>query len=235
MKIDKKEFLALIASIILLIFASVTFFLFKDHSTTQMDTVESSVNHVSDSQLTEAQDMLDKFEKKPSEKLLKDVELALNKLSNSSKKEALQKRFKKAKDKYLKDEADKKATKDATDLVEILEQAPSEENVLKAEAAVNKLTVKESKEALQKRIDTVKTQYGLIGNQTPSSSVAETTEQGTANPASQDTSSYVNQNVAPTYEQPQTNNTPVTPGVNNTVPTPGTGTAPATNGTGVAQ
>ncbi|HEO6863879.1 TPA: peptidase, partial [Streptococcus agalactiae] len=198
-------------------------------------TVESSVNHVSDSQLTEAQDMLDKFEKKPSEKLLKDVELALNKLSNSSKKEALQKRFKKAKDKYLKDEADKKATKDATDLVEILEQAPSEENVLKAEAAVNKLTVKESKEALQKRIDTVKTQYGLIGNQTPSSSVAETTEQGTANPASQDTSSYVNQNVAPTYEQPQTNNTPVTPGVNNTVPTPGTGTAPATNGTGVAQ
>lgn len=200
-----------------------------------MDTVESSVNHVSDSQLTEAQDMLDKFEKKPSEKLLKDVELALNKLSNSSKKEALQKRFKKAKDKYLKDEADKKATKDATDLVEILEQAPSEENVLKAEAAVNKLTVKESKEALQKRIDTVKTQYGLIGNQTPSSSVAETTEQGTANPASQDTSSYVNQNVAPTYEQPQTNNTPVTPGVNNTVPTPGTGTAPATNGTGVAQ
>ncbi|MCC9814490.1 peptidase, partial [Streptococcus agalactiae] len=218
-----------------LIFASVTFFLFKDHGTTQMDTVESSVNHVSDSQLTEAQDMLDKFEKKPSEKLLKDVELALNKLSNSSKKEALQKRFKKAKDKYLKDEADKKATKDATDLVEILEQAPSEENVLKAEAAVNKLTVKESKEALQKRIDTVKTQYGLIGNQTPSSSVAETTEQGTANPASQDTSSYVNQNVAPTYEQPQTNNTPVTPGVNNTVPTPGTGTAPATNGTGVAQ
>ncbi|MCC9748503.1 peptidase, partial [Streptococcus agalactiae] len=217
------------------IFASVTFFLFKDHGTTQMDTVESSVNHVSDSQLTEAQDMLDKFEKKPSEKLLKDVELALNKLSNSSKKEALQKRFKKAKDKYLKDEADKKATKDATDLVEILEQAPSEENVLKAEAAVNKLTVKESKEALQKRIDTVKTQYGLIGNQTPSSSVAETTEQGTANPASQDTSSYVNQNVAPTYEQPQTNNTPVTPGVNNTVPTPGTGTAPATNGTGVAQ
>ncbi|MCC9904676.1 peptidase, partial [Streptococcus agalactiae] len=216
-------------------FASVTFFLFKDHGTTQMDTVESSVNHVSDSQLTEAQDMLDKFEKKPSEKLLKDVELALNKLSNSSKKEALQKRFKKAKDKYLKDEADKKATKDATDLVEILEQAPSEENVLKAEAAVNKLTVKESKEALQKRIDTVKTQYGLIGNQTPSSSVAETTEQGTANPASQDTSSYVNQNVAPTYEQPQTNNTPVTPGVNNTVPTPGTGTAPATNGTGVAQ
>ncbi|MCC9975793.1 peptidase, partial [Streptococcus agalactiae] len=215
--------------------ASVTFFLFKDHGTTQMDTVESSVNHVSDSQLTEAQDMLDKFEKKPSEKLLKDVELALNKLSNSSKKEALQKRFKKAKDKYLKDEADKKATKDATDLVEILEQAPSEENVLKAEAAVNKLTVKESKEALQKRIDTVKTQYGLIGNQTPSSSVAETTEQGTANPASQDTSSYVNQNVAPTYEQPQTNNTPVTPGVNNTVPTPGTGTAPATNGTGVAQ
>ncbi|MCC9785906.1 peptidase, partial [Streptococcus agalactiae] len=214
---------------------SVTFFLFKDHGTTQMDTVESSVNHVSDSQLTEAQDMLDKFEKKPSEKLLKDVELALNKLSNSSKKEALQKRFKKAKDKYLKDEADKKATKDATDLVEILEQAPSEENVLKAEAAVNKLTVKESKEALQKRIDTVKTQYGLIGNQTPSSSVAETTEQGTANPASQDTSSYVNQNVAPTYEQPQTNNTPVTPGVNNTVPTPGTGTAPATNGTGVAQ
>ncbi|MCC9856654.1 peptidase, partial [Streptococcus agalactiae] len=213
----------------------VTFFLFKDHGTTQMDTVESSVNHVSDSQLTEAQDMLDKFEKKPSEKLLKDVELALNKLSNSSKKEALQKRFKKAKDKYLKDEADKKATKDATDLVEILEQAPSEENVLKAEAAVNKLTVKESKEALQKRIDTVKTQYGLIGNQTPSSSVAETTEQGTANPASQDTSSYVNQNVAPTYEQPQTNNTPVTPGVNNTVPTPGTGTAPATNGTGVAQ
>ncbi|MCC9901721.1 peptidase, partial [Streptococcus agalactiae] len=208
---------------------------FKDHGTTQMDTVESSVNHVSDSQLTEAQDMLDKFEKKPSEKLLKDVELALNKLSNSSKKEALQKRFKKAKDKYLKDEADKKATKDATDLVEILEQAPSEENVLKAEAAVNKLTVKESKEALQKRIDTVKTQYGLIGNQTPSSSVAETTEQGTANPASQDTSSYVNQNVAPTYEQPQTNNTPVTPGVNNTVPTPGTGTAPATNGTGVAQ
>ncbi|MCC9890613.1 peptidase, partial [Streptococcus agalactiae] len=163
------------------------------------------------------------------------VELALNKLSNSSKKEALQKRFKKAKDKYLKDEADKKATKDATDLVEILEQAPSEENVLKAEAAVNKLTVKESKEALQKRIDTVKTQYGLIGNQTPSSSVAETTEQGTANPASQDTSSYVNQNVAPTYEQPQTNNTPVTPGVNNTVPTPGTGTVPATNGTGVAQ
>ncbi len=147
----------------------------------------------------------------------------------------MQKRFKKAKDKYLKDEADKKATKDATDLVEILEQAPSEENVLKAEAAVNKLTVKESKEALQKRIDTVKTQYGLIGNQTPSSSVAETTEQGTANPASQDTSSYVNQNVAPTYEQPQTNNTPVTPGVNNTVPTPGTGTAPATNGTGVAQ
>ncbi|HGA3592696.1 TPA: peptidase [Streptococcus agalactiae] len=235
MKIDKKEFLALIASIILLIFTSVTFFLFKDHGTTQMDTVESSVNHVSDSQLTEAQDMLDKFEKKPSEKLLKDVELALNKLSNSSKKEALQKRFKKAKDKYLKDEADKKATKDATDLVEILEQAPSEENVLKAEAAVNKLTVKESKEALQKRIDTVKTQYGLIGNQTPSSSVAETTEQGTANPASQDTSSYVNQNVAPTYEQPQTNNTPVTPGVNNTVPTPGTGTAPATNGTGVAQ
>ncbi|HEN0250555.1 TPA: peptidase [Streptococcus agalactiae] len=235
MKIDKKEFLALIASIILLILASVTFFLFKDHGTTQMDTVESSVNHVSDSQLTEAQDMLDKFEKKPSEKLLKDVELALNKLSNSSKKEALQKRFKKAKDKYLKDEADKKATKDATDLVEILEQAPSEENVLKAEAAVNKLTVKESKEALQKRIDTVKTQYGLIGNQTPSSSVAETTEQGTANPASQDTSSYVNQNVAPTYEQPQTNNTPVTPGVNNTVPTPGTGTAPATNGTGVAQ
>ncbi|MCC9693569.1 peptidase, partial [Streptococcus agalactiae] len=213
----------------------VTFFLFKDHGTTQMDTVESSVNHVSDSQLTEAQDMLDKFEKKPSEKLLKDVELALNKLSNSSKKEALQKRFKKAKDKYLKDEADKKATKDATDLVEILEQAPSEENVLKAEAAVNKLTVKESKEALQKRIDTVKTQYGLIGNQTPSSSVAETTEQGTANPASQDTSSYVNQNVAPTYEQPQTNNTPVTPGVNNTVPTPGTGTVPATNGTGVAQ
>ncbi|MCC9989339.1 peptidase, partial [Streptococcus agalactiae] len=208
---------------------------FKDHGTTQMDTVESSVNHVSDSQLTEAQDMLDKFEKKPSEKLLKDVELALNKLSNSSKKEALQKRFKKAKDKYLKDEADKKATKDATDLVEILEQAPSEENVLKAEAAVNKLTVKESKEALQKRIDTVKTQYGLIGNQTPSSSVAETTEQGTANPASQDTSSYVNQNVAPTYEQPQTNNTPVTPGVNNTVPTPGTGTVPATNGTGVAQ
>ncbi|AUP27265.1 hypothetical protein SaSA330_0028 [Streptococcus agalactiae] len=200
-----------------------------------MDTVESSVNHVSDSQLTEAQDMLDKFEKKPSEKLLKDVELALNKLSNSSKKEALQKRFKKAKDKYLKDEADKKATKDATDLVEILEQAPSEENVLKAEAAVNKLTVKESKEALQKRIDTVKTQYGLIGNQTPSSSVAETTEQGTANPASQDTSSYVNQNVAPTYEQPQTNNTPVTPGVNNTVPTSGTGTVPATNGTGVAQ
>lgn len=178
-----------------------------------MDTVESSVNHVSDSQLTEAQDMLDKFEKKPSEKLLKDVELALNKLSNSSKKEALQKRFKKAKDKYLKDEADKKATKDATDLVEILEQAPSEENVLKAEAAVNKLTVKESKEALQKRIDTVKTQYGLIGNQTPSSSVAETTEQGTANPASQDTSSYVNQNVAPTYEQPQANNTPVTPGL----------------------
>ncbi len=235
MKIDKKEFLALIASIILLIFASVTFFLFKDYGTTQMDTVESSVNHVSDSQLTEAQDMLDKFEKKPSEKLLKDVELALNKLSNSSKKEALQKRFKKAKDKYLKDEADKKATKDATDLVEILEQAPSEENVLKAEAAVNKLTVKESKEALQKRIDTVKTQYGLIGNQTPSSSVAETTEQGTANPASQDTSSYVNQNVAPTYEQPQANNTPVTPGVNNTVPTPGTGTAPATNGTGVAQ
>ncbi|MCC9985681.1 peptidase, partial [Streptococcus agalactiae] len=217
------------------IFASVTFFLFKDHGTTQMDTVESSVNHVSDSQLTEAQDMLDKFEKKPSEKLLKDVELALNKLSNSSKKEALQKRFKKAKDKYLKDEADKKATKDATDLVEILEQAPSEENVLKAEAAVNKLTVKESKEALQKRIDTVKTQYGLIGNQTPSSSVAETTEQGTANPASQDTSSYVNQNVAPTYEQPQTNNTPVTPGVNNTVPTSGTGTVPATNGTGVAQ
>ncbi|HEO0838668.1 peptidase, partial [Streptococcus agalactiae] len=216
-------------------FASVTFFLFKDHGTTQMDTVESSVNHVSDSQLTEAQDMLDKFEKKPSEKLLKDVELALNKLSNSSKKEALQKRFKKAKDKYLKDEADKKATKDATDLVEILEQAPSEENVLKAEAAVNKLTVKESKEALQKRIDTVKTQYGLIGNQTPSSSVAETTEQGTANPASQDTSSYVNQNVAPTYEQPQANNTPVTPGVNNTVPTPGTGTVPATNGTGVAQ
>ncbi|MCC9743669.1 peptidase, partial [Streptococcus agalactiae] len=216
-------------------FASVTFFLFKDHGTTQMDTVESSVNHVSDSQLTEVQDMLDKFEKKPSEKLLKDVELALNKLSNSSKKEALQKRFKKAKDKYLKDEADKKATKDATDLVEILEQAPSEENVLKAEAAVNKLTVKESKEALQKRIDTVKTQYGLIGNQTPSSSVAETTEQGTANPASQDTSSYVNQNVAPTYEQPQTNNTPVTPGVNNTVPTPGTGTVPATNGTGVAQ
>ncbi|MCC9763441.1 peptidase, partial [Streptococcus agalactiae] len=214
---------------------SVTFFLFKDHGTTQMDTVESSVNHVSDSQLTEAQDMLDKFEKKPSEKLLKDVELALNKLSNSSKKEALQKRFKKAKDKYLKDEADKKATKDATDLVEILEQAPSEENVLKAEAAVKKLTVKESKEALQKRIDTVKTQYGLIGNQTPSSSVAETTEQGTANPASQDTSSYVNQNVAPTYEQPQTNNTPVTPGVNNTVPTPGTGTVPATNGTGVAQ
>ncbi|MCC9827355.1 peptidase, partial [Streptococcus agalactiae] len=214
---------------------SVTFFLFKDHGTTQMDTVESSVNHVSDSQLTEAQDMLDKFEKKPSEKLLKDVELALNKLSNSSKKEALQKRFKKAKDKYLKDEADKKATKDATDLVEILEQAPSEENVLKAEAAVNKLTVKESKEALQKRIDTVKTQYGLIGNQTPSSSVAETTEQGTANPASQDTSSYVNQNVAPTYEQPQANNTPVTPGVNNTVPTPGTGTVPATNGTGVAQ
>ncbi|MCC9733696.1 peptidase, partial [Streptococcus agalactiae] len=213
----------------------VTFFLFKDHGTTQMDTVESSVNHVSDSQLTEAQDMLDKFEKKPSEKLLKDVELALNKLSNSSKKEALQKRFKKAKDKYLKDEADKKATKDATDLVEILEQAPSEENVLKAEAAVKKLTVKESKEALQKRIDTVKTQYGLIGNQTPSSSVAETTEQGTANPASQDTSSYVNQNVAPTYEQPQTNNTPVTPGVNNTVPTPGTGTVPATNGTGVAQ
>ncbi|MCC9674036.1 peptidase, partial [Streptococcus agalactiae] len=213
----------------------VTFFLFKDHGTTQMDTVESSVNHVSDSQLTEVQDMLDKFEKKPSEKLLKDVELALNKLSNSSKKEALQKRFKKAKDKYLKDEADKKATKDATDLVEILEQAPSEENVLKAEAAVNKLTVKESKEALQKRIDTVKTQYGLIGNQTPSSSVAETTEQGTANPASQDTSSYVNQNVAPTYEQPQTNNTPVTPGVNNTVPTPGTGTVPATNGTGVAQ
>ncbi|MCC9718432.1 peptidase, partial [Streptococcus agalactiae] len=213
----------------------VTFFLFKDHGTTQMDTVESSVNHVSDSQLTEAQDMLDKFEKKPSEKLLKDVELALNKLSNSSKKEALQKRFKKAKDKYLKDEADKKATKDATDLVEILEQAPSEENVLKAEAAVNKLTVKESKEALQKRIDTVKTQYGLIGNQTPSSSVAETTEQGTANPASQDTSSYVNQNVAPTYEQPQANNTPVTPGVNNTVPTPGTGTVPATNGTGVAQ
>ncbi|MCD0008011.1 peptidase, partial [Streptococcus agalactiae] len=212
-----------------------TFFLFKDHGTTQMDTVESSVNHVSDSQLTEAQDMLDKFEKKPSEKLLKDVELALNKLSNSSKKEALQKRFKKAKDKYLKDEADKKATKDATDLVEILEQAPSEENVLKAEAAVNKLTVKESKEALQKRIDTVKTQYGLIGNQTPSSSVAETTEQGTANPASQDTSSYVNQNVAPTYEQPQANNTPVTPGVNNTVPTPGTGTVPATNGTGVAQ
>ncbi|HEO6923820.1 TPA: peptidase, partial [Streptococcus agalactiae] len=202
---------------------------------TQMDTVESSVNHVSDSQLTEAQDMLDKFEKKPSEKLLKDVELALNKLSNSSKKEALQKRFKKAKDKYLKDEADKKATKDATDLVEILEQAPSEENVLKAEAAVKKLTVKESKEALQKRIDTVKTQYGLIGNQTPSSSVAETTEQGTANPASQDTSSYVNQDVAPTYEQPQTNNTPVTPGVNNTVPTPGTGTVPATNGTGVAQ
>ena len=200
-----------------------------------MDTVESSVNHVSDSQLTEVQDMLDKFEKKPSEKLLKDVELALNKLSNSSKKEALQKRFKKAKDKYLKDEADKKATKDATDLVEILEQAPSEENVLKAEAAVKKLTVKESKEALQKRIDTVKTQYGLIGNQTPSSSVAETTEQGTANPASQDTSSYVNQNVAPTYEQPQTNNTPVTPGVNNTVPTPGTGTVPATNGTGVAQ
>lgn len=235
MKIDKKELLALIASIILLIFASVTFFLFKDHVTTQMDTVESSVNHVSDSQLTEAQDMLDKFEKKPSEKLLKDVELALNKLSNSSKKEALQKRFKKAKDKYLKDEADKKATKDATDLVEILEQAPSEENVLKAEAAVNKLTVKESKEALQKRIDTVKTQYGLIGNQTPSSSVAETTEQGTANPASQDTSSYVNQNVAPTYEQPQANNTPVTPGVNNTVPTPGTGTVPATNGTGVAQ
>ncbi|MCD0022579.1 peptidase, partial [Streptococcus agalactiae] len=225
----------LIASIILLIIASVTFFLFKDHGTTQMDTVESSVNHVSDSQLTEAQDMLDKFEKKPSEKLLKDVELALNKLSNSSKKEALQKRFKKAKDKYLKDEADKKATKDATDLVEILEQAPSEENVLKAEAAVNKLTVKESKEALQKRIDTVKTQYGLIGNQTPSSSVAETTEQGTANPASQDTSSYVNQNVAPTYEQPQANNTPVTPGVNNTVPTPGTGTVPATNGTGVAQ
>ncbi|MCC9855229.1 peptidase, partial [Streptococcus agalactiae] len=214
---------------------SVTFFLFKDHGTTQMDTVESSVNHVSDSQLTEAQDMLDKFEKKPSEKLLKDVELALNKLSNSSKKEALQKRFKKAKDKYLKDEADKKATKDATDLVEILEQAPSEENVLKAEAAVKKLTVKESKEALQKRIDTVKTQYGLIGNQTPSSSVAETTEQGTANPASQDTSSYVNQDVAPTYEQPQTNNTPVTPGVNNTVPTPGTGTVPATNGTGVAQ
>ncbi|HEO3512961.1 TPA: peptidase [Streptococcus agalactiae] len=235
MKIDKKELLALIASIILLIFASVTFFLFKDHGTTQMDTVESSVNHVSDSQLTEAQDMLDKFEKKPSEKLLKDVELALNKLSNSSKKEALQKRFKKAKDKYLKDEADKKATKDATDLVEILEQAPSEENVLKAEAAVNKLTVKESKEALQKRIDTVKTQYGLIGNQTLSSSVAETTEQGTANPASQDTSSYVNQNVAPTYEQPQANNTPVTPGVNNTVPTPGTGTVPATNGTGVAQ
>ncbi|HFU7292292.1 TPA: peptidase [Streptococcus agalactiae] len=235
MKIDKKELLALIASIILLIFASVMFFLFKDHGTTQMDTVESSVNHVSDSQLTEAQDMLDKFEKKPSEKLLKDVELALNKLSNSSKKEALQKRFKKAKDKYLKDEADKKATKDATDLVEILEQAPSEENVLKAEAAVNKLTVKESKEALQKRIDTVKTQYGLIGNQTPSSSVAETTEQGTANPASQDTSSYVNQNVAPTYEQPQANNTPVTPGVNNTVPTPGTGTVPATNGTGVAQ
>ncbi|MCK6366293.1 peptidase, partial [Streptococcus agalactiae] len=181
------------------------------------------------------QDMLDKFDKKPSEKLLKDVELSLNKLSNSSKKEALQKRFKKAKDKYLKDEADKKATKDATDLVEILEQAPSEENVLKAEAAVNKLTVKESKEALQKRIDTVKTQYGLIGNQTPSSSVAETTEQGTANPASQDTSSYVNQNVAPTYEQPQANNTPVTPGVNNTVPTPGTGTVPATNGTGVAQ
>lgn len=235
MKIDKKELLALIASIILLIFASVTFFLFKDYGTTQMDTVESSVNHVSDSQLTEAQDMLDKFEKKPSEKLLKDVELALNKLSNSSKKEALQKRFKKAKDKYLKDEADKKATKDATDLVEILEQAPSEENVLKAEAAVKKLTVKESKEALQKRIDTVKTQYGLIGNQTPSSSVAETTEQGTANPASQDTSSYVNQDVAPTYEQPQTNNTPVTPGVNNTVPTPGTGTVPATNGTGVAQ
>lgn len=54
MKIDKKELLALIASIILLIFASVTFFLFKDHGTTQMDTVESSVNHVSDSQLTEA-------------------------------------------------------------------------------------------------------------------------------------------------------------------------------------
>lgn len=154
MKLDKKEIGALIASLILLIFAGTMFFIFKDKGTVKV-AVETKASTSSVS-LTKIEELLKKAEADPSEQTIKAVETLLNKLVDSSKKNDFNKRLDAVKIKLAEKQAEDKAIKDGSDAVSALEQNPSDDNVTKAQEAVNKIKTQETKDQLQNRIDAVK-------------------------------------------------------------------------------
>ncbi len=222
MKLEKKELVALFASLILIVFAAIVFFNHESKTKVSPSLIDNKQEKTQDD-AAKIQSLLTSLESAPNDESIANIEELLKKLPDSTKKDDLVKRLDAVKIKLAKEKAEKKAQEDAEKAVKSLEDEQNDEKLSAAQEAVNKVGNENKRSKLQARIDVIREQLEAIAQAAAAAMLQESSDSSSDVQDTTPTYEYSTPNTetqAPTQSQTPNSTPSQTPSPTPTKPTP---------------